>query len=219
MNDGEVSVGTRPVEDESLFEKQQNIPKLQVGLQIFLELAQKSKTVRAKASILGWSSPTHLMISFPTADNKLLLTPFKSEVVVRYLLDGVVYGFTTKVIDKQQKPLPMWILIYPAAVETKSLRRSPRVSIKLPVTYDEDGAAFTIDLSANGALLSVSEKMALGQSLRLSFQLPDGTTVNNLFADVVRLQESRENSMVGVNFRLEDPEKISKISQYLYEMK
>jgi len=217
MNDGETTVGVRQMKDESLFDNRKVIPKLQVGLQIFLELSQEMNDLRAKSSILGWSSPTHLMISYPMVDNKLLLAPIETEAVVRYLLDGIVYGFTTKIIDKQQKPLPMWILTYPDVVETKTLRRSPRITIKLPVTYNDHCNACTIDLSAHGALLSVSDKMSIGQSLKLNFQLPDGGMINELRAEVVRLQESRDGAMIGVNFADDDPEKIARISRYLYQ--
>jgi c-di-GMP-binding flagellar brake protein YcgR len=142
-----------------------------------------------------------------------------TEFVVRYLFDGTIFGFTTHLVHKQQDPFPMWVFHYPTVVEVKTLRRSPRINMTVPVK-NADGRVFqSRDVSAHGALLAINGKIVIGNRLELSFNLPDGTVIENLGAEVVRVQESREETLAGVNFAESDHEQVNKIAAYLYSGK
>ncbi len=208
--------GAPGCEEALLFDKQRSEPKFAVGLKVFLEMSLKNRTVRSTADTLGWQRPAFLMTSIPQVDNRIVIASPGVEVTVRYLLDGTVYGFNTHMVHKQSDPFPMWVLEYPSVVETKTLRRSPRISLSVPVTV-ADGRQFrTVDLSAHGALLAMTGPAALGQKLTLSFQLPDGTPIEGLEAEIVRLQESREETLAGVNFTDTAREQVDRIAGYLY---
>ena len=217
MSDNKTPNNNQPNEEQVIFDKKKPEPKFAVNLQVFLELNIKNKHMRATANVLGWQRPKHLLVSYPLVENRALVAPTQTELVVRYLLDGTVYGFNSKIVHKQQEPLPMWVLSYPSIVETKTLRRSPRIPIALPVKCSDDTQARTVDISAHGALLVVNSTLAIGDTLTISFTLPDDTKIQNLEVTVVRVQQSRDESMVGVNFDEKNKEQINKISGYLYE--
>jgi hypothetical protein len=111
-------------------------PQFQVGIPVYIEMVQKRKRVRTQVSIVGWFKTNFLFTTQPS-DSRLLVTSLHTELIVRYLLDGTVYGFITKLIHKQNSPFGMWVLDYPEVVEVKNLRRSPRIPLYLTVTTDE----------------------------------------------------------------------------------
>jgi len=207
----------KKVNDESVvFQKQLPEPKFAVDLQVFFEFPLKNKSVRATANILGWQKPKYLITSFPLAENRVVRTSPDTEIIVRYLLDGTIYGFTTRMIHKQSDPFPMWVLNYPTFVQMKTLRRSPRIQVTLPVEIDNGESCHTIDISAHGALLSIAGKISMGDKIVINFTLPNGEQINHLGADVVRIQASRDETLAGVNFDAENKMEINKISNYLY---
>ncbi|NLH48123.1 MAG: flagellar brake protein [Myxococcales bacterium] len=191
-------------------------PRFVVGLQLMMGFNGESGQIRSIANVLGWQKPEYLMTAIPRLDSTTVKIVPSAEVVLRYILDGTVYGFSTRLIGEYQSPVPMWVLEYPKSVEFKNLRRSPRVSLELPVTCADGMQMRTVDISANGALLTGNAPLSIGDILRISFNLPDGTAIDNLEADVVRVQKSRTESLFGINFH-ETSDQLAKIARFIYQ--
>lgn len=60
------------------------------------------------------------------------------DLVVKYILKGKAYAFSSRLISKTDKPVPLLFLSYPEAVETKALRKETR-SRCLPFAQIEAG--------------------------------------------------------------------------------
>lgn len=189
-------------------------PQFAVGIPVFLELVQKRKRLRTQAQLVGWVRPRILITSVPQ-DSRLMMIPKGTELVVRYLLDGKVYGFITHLLQKQSDPLPLWMMEYPELVEIKNLRRSPRVPITIEVKTHMDETWYTVDLSAQGACLTVDSEQKVGDLLLLNFTLPDGQEIDNLSATIVRSYSEEHSKRVGIQFDDSCPEELEKITNYL----
>ena len=118
------SVGSTKARDSN-----QQVPPFNVGMQVFLDLVQRNKPVRATAHIMGWCRPCHLMTSFPEIQGRIAVASEESDVIVRFMHEGTIYGFPAIIVAKQQSPFPMWTLSHQPVVEFKTMRRSPRIQI------------------------------------------------------------------------------------------
>ncbi|HPM75632.1 MAG TPA: flagellar brake protein [bacterium] len=198
-------------------ERNQQVPPFRVGMQIFVDLVQRNKPVRATAHVMGWCRPCHLMTGFPEVQGRMVVASEESDVIIRFMHEGTIYGFPAVIVAKQQTPFPMWTLSHQPVVEFATMRRSPRIRIILPV-FDETGREHvSVDISAHGMLLASKQTFSIGDRLTLSFALPDGIEVRGLRAEIVRLQQSREASLMAVNYFEDQRESLEKIAQYLYQ--
>ncbi len=200
--------------DESLlYNKGDNSPQFAVGLPVFFELSQKTKRLRAQAYMVGWVRPKVLITTVPQ-DSRLIVIPKGTEMIVRYLFEGRVYGFVSRIVHKQIDPLPLWMVEYPEVVEVKNLRRSPRIAVMLQVRNHLDELWYTLDLSTNGAQLVVDTKQTVGDVILLNFTLPDGEKIENLTATIMRVIADKDEQRIGVMFDETDSQ-LDKIKAYL----
>jgi Tfp pilus assembly protein PilZ len=189
-------------------------PNFQVGIPVFVELVQKKRRLRAQAKVIGWSPKQALITTLPM-DNRMLIIPTGTELIVRYLLDGTVYGFVTRLLHKQQGPLGMWLLEYPEVVEVKNLRRSPRIPLYLKA-HTADGEEWDmLDISNFGAAMATEETQFLGDEVELSFSLPDGSEIANLKSKIMRVNYSDQESIIGVSFDENDHEHLGRVRAYI----
>jgi c-di-GMP-binding flagellar brake protein YcgR len=192
-------------------------PSFMVGLHLYIEVILKNKRVKARANLLGWYRPHILITTVPTIDGRMMILPLGKEVVVRYLLNGAVYGFQTRLNKKAQDPVPMWLLDYPSVTEVKNLRESPRIQTFLLLKDTASAGNYVVDLSSKGAQVLVTTPKGLGDEIPLNFMLPNGEQIDNLRAKVVRVNHSVEEYSVGVSFHPDDREPMKKISDYIEE--
>ncbi len=201
--------------EELLFENKQVSPQFAVGLNLYYEIRQRNRRVRVKANMLGWYRPSILLTTAPTFEGRMLTAPLGTEIIVRYMLDGAVYGFITRLVQKYQDPVNVWILAYPEMIEVKNLRRSPRVQMYLQVKDESQNSWMLLDISMQGALLSVEQDSKIGDTINLNFTLPDGEKIENLKGEVVRVHHTREDHTVGVMFDETDVAQLEKIKNYV----
>ncbi len=195
--------------------KEQVTPRFTVGLTLHLDIAQKTRRIRVKAHMLGWYRPYMLMITVPLLDARILIVPTGTKMVVRYLLDGNVYGFVTRLINKQHDPAPMWTLEYPDSVEMRNLRSSQRVHTLLQATTDRGDECLILDCSTSGALITVDRNVDIGEHIGLNFKLPDGAEIIDLHTNVIRKYETKVDKTIGVIFSESSDEQARKIQGYI----
>ncbi|HPQ68593.1 MAG TPA: flagellar brake protein [bacterium] len=193
-----------------------DVPPFNVGMQVFLDLVQRNKPVRATAQVFGWRPPTHLMTSYPELQGRMVMVSEDAQVIVRFIHEGKIFGFPATIVAKQQSPFPMWTLAHRPIADGKSLRRTPRRRVIVPVIDESGGEHVTVDISAHGMLLATRQNKTLGDNLTLSFSLPDGMEIKNLRAEIVRIQQSRDASLMAVNYNAGQAEALEKISHFLY---
>lgn len=205
---------TKGIDESVIFRRDQARPNFRVGVPIFVEHVQKKRRLRAQAQIVGWSENNIFIITLP-ADNRMLIVPTGAELIIRYLLDGTVYGFITRLLHKQHGPFGMWMLEYPQVVEVKNLRRAPRIPLYLKVLTEDEEEWDMLDISNFGAAMAAAESQFVGDEIRISFSLPDGAKVDDLECKIVRVLLSEAESIVGVQFSETDADNLAKINAYI----
>lgn len=86
-------------------------------------------------------------------------------IIVRFLLDGTVMGFSAKIIRPLQIPFPLLFFSYPSRLECHDLRRHRRVPCLIPAETELGKAAILgmiVDLSLTGCQFATS--LALGET-------------------------------------------------------
>jgi len=123
----------------------------QVGLSLSLQTNFKNYL---DTWLLGWDRETFLMTKAIYIGGRPAKLWTGDTVTVRFLKDGVAYGFTSEIISVQYHPFPLMFIKYPAEIETLSLRVAPRHKLKLPAKFLR--ASGTV-ITADAILIDVSE--------------------------------------------------------------
>jgi len=215
MNKGPAFLGQKPIDFPSPAGEQNLTPQLQVGLPVFLEFNYRNHRDKFKASVVGWNENKYLITTSPFGETPTITIMEGSEIILRYLYEGLVYGFTTQLVAKHDVPSPMWFLQFPETLEVKNLRRHPRMQIILLANGPAGENWKFLDLSASGALMVVDRPLNEGEQFELSFTLPDGTAIERLKSKVVRLAQTAPEIRVGINFDETDKKQITKINNYV----
>jgi c-di-GMP-binding flagellar brake protein YcgR len=197
-----------------IFSEREAIPQFAVGLHLFFDINHKGQKFRAKANLLGWNRNNFLISSCPAHEKRSLFLTADSEIIVRYLLEGTVYGFTTRILRKYLDPQPFLMLKYPELVEVKSLRGSPRIQTLINVQTEKETSWILLDLSYNGALITLKGDARVGQRIKLTFNLPDGGEVKDLTAEVVRVVATKQDFQIAVKFD-EGDEQLARVRTFV----
>ncbi|MGE5342348.1 MAG: flagellar brake protein [Candidatus Omnitrophota bacterium] len=181
-------------------------PPFYVGQSLNLQTtADKYKKNRFPVSLAGWVRPHLLVVYHNNYDTGILAIPTGTELIVRYIHEGQIYGFVTKLFHKQTEPMPFWFFEYPLEIEVINLRQSSRIPITLEVTTPEGEVYFTRDISKEGASLRLTAMSNMvprkvGDTIALNFSLPDGVRVENLKALIMRQYSEQNLNLLGVKF-------------------
>jgi len=120
-------------------------------------------------------------IAVPYHKGEPLILSSGDTIIVKLFTNKERYIFTSRVVERKQDKIPLYVMTYPEKVYRLQAREHVRVEVTLDVHYqmvtdDEKrqgkffnplAQAFTVDLSGGGALLAVDEKLPEGQLLYL----------------------------------------------------
>lgn len=111
------------------------------------------KTHRA-TPLLGWDPGSFLMTKAIYIQGQPSKLKNNDLCKVRYLKDGVAYGFESEVISVQFYPFPLMFLKYPVNIERLDIRVSRRFKFDLPAVFSESSG---VVISSDAVILDVSE--------------------------------------------------------------
>ena len=176
---------------------------IHVGMPMFMELRfQSGKIVKTQTKLIGYEAGKLIIVQTPILNGDPVTYSVNSTVVVRYMVDGEVYGFNTSVMAVFSSPTFMTFLNYPDIVEQVSLRGKPRVQVVIPI-YREGGdpnVDCILNLSGTGALLQMSDIIRPNEVYRISFNLPTGVAINDIKCTVKQVNMSSYGYFAGVQF-------------------
>jgi len=132
-----------------------------------------------------------------------------NEVIVRYLHEGTVVGFSARVIKWIQVPFPLVFLTYPTRLESHDLRKHRRVTCCLPGLARIGEASLPgmiLDLSLSGCQLSVMRDakapgLDIDDVVTLSCGLFSHEAKDHLACSVKRVALSGNRLEIGLKFR------------------
>jgi Flagellar protein YcgR len=195
---------------------------LKVGALVFLFIGAGAAERKHPTRLVGYKEGRFLLVDLPSDGGRAVPLAEGERVVLRYVLDGEVFGLRTSVRRLQYQPDPLLFLDFPTEIENVPLRTAPRVPVRLPAVVSwlpagrpPSGLAFGFirDLTPQGGLLEMTLPEGgkpVGRSLHLTFALG-------------RTEEVRVNAVVqnhaldgathrmGVAFRWTDPDERDRV--------
>jgi hypothetical protein len=156
---------------------------LRVGSLVFLFTGTGTSECKYPTRLLGWRPGRFLLVGMPQEEGRPARIPEGAEVILRYVLDGEVYGLRARAQKVQFHPAPLLFLEFPKEIENVPLRSEPRVPVRLPAVVSwlpgrrpPSGLAFGYlrDLAADGGLIEMplpEDAEPLDRSLHLTFSL------------------------------------------------
>jgi hypothetical protein len=173
-----------------------------------------------KGVLVGMEPGHCLIMKLPPMPDLPLKLYQKNYFVVRYFHAGSAFGFRTTLIGIIKEPLKLYILDYPAVIETLNLRKNERYDCLIPTQASIQAAGsdpwecsgFITDISSGGCcfecITSTDMKVGnikIGDIIKLSFTLLNNDSPKTLQAVARTLKIDHRNLSVGLKYRL-DPD-------------
>ena len=174
-----------------------------------------------------------IVTDIPIVDGKKVVLDYNASITARFLVDGTVYGFKTGMLRVHAKS-GLMVMEYPDSIKKYNLRKSRRISVLLSaqVTTGYEKGSFSgqtwqtetlpgalLDLSGIGALIAVkpSRTADVGHKVTISTNLPDGTPIVSLEAEIKNIRKSDEKLLLGVSFEKDDSESKNSVLEFYKE--
>jgi hypothetical protein len=195
---------------------------LKVGALVFLYTGSGAAERKHPTRLLGFKEGRFLLVDLPSDGTRTVPVAEGDRVVLRYVLDGEVFGLRTTVRRIQFQPDALLFLAFPTEIENVPLRRAPRVPVRLPAVVSwlpgrrpPTGLAFGFirDLTPEGGLLEMTLPEGgepVGRSLHLTFALGRTEEVR-VNAVVQNHQVDGATHRMGVAFRWTDPDERDRV--------
>ncbi|CAG1066672.1 Cyclic di-GMP binding protein [uncultured bacterium] len=123
-----------------------------IGTELLVEF--QDFTLRTKSELVGMRHNQYLIIVMQHDMSGIRPDVLKdSEIIIRYLYRGSVYGFRTNVLNLLNSPERLLFLSYPKKIEEFRVRSSPRYECILPAVTSVEGLngdTVVIDISLDG---------------------------------------------------------------------
>lgn len=150
--------------------------RLNIPVGTALTLEAKEENACYIVNLIGYLPGASLLVSAP--DGQHILKP-GDPIVVRYIHDDSIVGFTSQLLQCNDAPYPYWHLTYPQGVQGRILRRALRYPYTAPVFAapgSGDGQSVVMaDLSMKGARLKMREPLGhVGEAFVLELSNPQG---------------------------------------------
>ena len=175
-----------------------------VGLKLSIEAHYKTYL---STTVLGWEKDVFVLTRAIYIQGQPAKLQNNDVCRIRFLKDGVAYGFETEIITIQFFPFPMMFLKYPANTECLKLRVAPRFKADIPVRLAyEKGAVYAeaimLDISEGGCGVRVPAQNAVDltpeQSYTITFKLLDRAV--RITCAVRKLDKRTDFTLLGLEF-------------------
>lgn len=183
---------------------------------------------RIDADILGYSPGKYVVLhshsSYSGAGLGTLGPKIGDSLIVRFLVKGVAYGFTSPVIHVQYRPDLLVFLQCPDVINKVNVRHEQRVPCRLPCalvdTFGNTTPALLIDISTGGCQIASRElrqdDREVGVAIKLRLTLPqDAGGEHEIAGKVVRLRLQNEAVIAGIGFDEHQHELMDKLRDFL----
>lgn len=194
------------------------------GTPLLVDLA--GVATRLNCEFAGMEQDRCLIVRLPLVGNKKLPVKDEASATVRFVSQGNVYGFRTRVIGHFQKgPLDYVFLDFPSQVETVELRQGSRISCMWPAKLQVAGGShegIVVDIGLGGVSFIVP--LAEGQnppgvnlgelvSLKASLLGLEGT--HSIRCQVRNLNVDSNRLALGLEFASIEPQLLDQIKGYV----
>ena len=139
---------------------------------------------RHKSNVRGWRKNTYIIIDRPLVKNRLLPVAPGQPCVVRLIEKGMACAFACAVLEcNSSSQYPEIRLTWPEIVKAVAVRKHERVEVRIPCTMllenGTDAGGEISDISSGG-LGIVAQSIGVGETIQLSFKLPNAQEIEAL---------------------------------------
>lgn len=193
------------------------------GVTVSIQLGTKKSKHYCKCR--GVSGNSFILIQQPpsaTAKNQLAAT---RDIVVRYVLDGAVWGFKSTIIRVMDTPFDLVFIAFPDRIERYSLRACERTEVVIQAEFSISGLVIKSiirDLSGSGCRLVILAEdrgnlplHQLEQSGILTFLTDIPEERVSVECKVVRIASDRERTELGIAFDESNKATLDKITRFV----
>ncbi|HOJ34824.1 MAG TPA: PilZ domain-containing protein [Candidatus Hydrogenedentes bacterium] len=183
---------------------------LSVGLVAVIHVAGRADPFhRYITSIRGWRKDAFVTLDLPIVSSRYIPIKKDMECVLRFFSEGRACGFDAPVISVNASiENPYLQLAWPKKFECVTVRRFERVPTKIAgkVIFDDqlEKNCEIVDISAGGCRLLADFYSEPGDTIRLSFALPDATWLEDVKAYVRNVRKMAEHISMGCEFAPEE---------------
>ena len=182
----------------------------EVGRAVVLHMKNiQSAEGRVRTYIRGWQRGAYILLDIPSPAKSGAALRAGAECSLRFLADGNACACDSEIQALGSGANFSYVRVnWPQAVSCVRVRKHERINLHARCTVhlgsgDEfDGEL--VDLSAGGCKILVPVPMLKHEQLRLHFELPDGSVVENIEVDVCASGRTSDGAWIGCEYH--DPD-------------
>jgi len=115
-----------------------------------------------QSSIVGLEAEKYIIIKAPEPFKRIQHKLYPgNELIIRYISNGTVFAFQTKMIETITSPIPLLFINYPQIIQQHELRGQKRVNCQIPariVSHDLENVGCIIDMASSGCRCIIQTK-------------------------------------------------------------
>lgn len=173
---------------------------------------------RYPTAIRGWHVGSYILFDVPYIENPFAVFGQLRSCVIRFLSKGEACAFTSAILNTVEKGTRYLKVAWPRLLKSVSIRQHERVSIRIPcqIAFEQwdliEGEI--LDLSAGGCCLRMDMRVQPYTTLKVTFDLPDSTHLENVKTTVRSVRPSGDGFALGCMF--DDDEDHARVSCDFY---
>jgi len=204
-------------------------PLLHFGLEVGIHLHVKPENlaVTSKSTFIGMKPGEYLIIATPRSFDRFLENPAPDkQIIVKYLCNGIIFAFKSKILQSLPAPFDLLFLQYPQQVEQRYIRSLKRIKCFIPAKAtcngeETIGSILDINIRGCGCMLQsldshdpLTWKIDEHVSLRCRFPGIEGEI--EISGLIKNIRVTSEGTVIGIAFfRKMKPEIEDIITQYI----
>jgi hypothetical protein len=198
---------------------------IKLGTQVRIEIG--GVATRLKGILVGIEEGDYLLIKIHNAifagiEDRL----FKgNQIIVRYIDDGTVSGFSSKLIKATLTPIKLLYIEHPKTIENFDLRSQERVDCYLPASIaigDEEHQGAILDISERGCCYLIRPRtgerllsVQIGEHITMRCQFPGLEGEQRISGNVRNFSMDRQETALRIEFHEINPELQHAIAHYI----
>jgi len=208
-----------------------NKKKLSLNIELGCKLSIQLEGVKERLSsfLIGMEPNLYLIIKKPLRGSSEYLVSEGSDLIIRYVHLGEVYGFHATALISITNPTTITFLSYPQRIEKINLRKNPRINSIIPayLNHEKDKLNGVIkNLSTQGIKFttktienSILKDILIGDEVSISFPLPGINGNLEIQGTIRNKSHEEEETGFGIEFNDKNAEAIGMIDAYINQVK
>ncbi|MBF0528094.1 MAG: flagellar brake protein [Deltaproteobacteria bacterium] len=175
----------------------------------FKLMAPAATKAKLSSSLIGYKYGKYLLLEHPDLKKGLALMEEGTTWLVNFISQGDIISFSSQVVGSSRHPVPLLFLSYPDALDRTVLRQSKRIPVSLNAscsapsglnTGEESCTGIILDISAGGCQMVSTKSFQPNDLMELTMDLPQGSKVNALSAEVKSCRDVGGRYLLGLSF-------------------